>query len=146
MIFIPLQSCVSWPTVVYDECTADLQSLSSSQSVSLVMAALEKMGKCPFLLQGLCHTSLSLSLSLSLPPSFLSLSLPLQERYLVFFLHASVLHPHTTTYMCVHIVLSGSTYSVYGKMGSVPCVHVAGSTWVEGKALGQSPSVRRNLA
>ena len=80
-------------------------------------------------------------LSLSVSPSFLSLSLPLQERYLVFFLHASVLHPHTTTYMYVHIMLSGSTYGVYGKMGSVPCVHVAGSTWVEGKALGQCPSV-----
>ena len=38
--------------MVYDESTADLQGLTSSQSVSLVMDALEKMGKCPFLLQG----------------------------------------------------------------------------------------------
>ena len=45
--------CINWPTVVYDESTADSQGLSSSElGVSLVMGALKRMGKCPILLQG----------------------------------------------------------------------------------------------
>ncbi|XP_064389953.1 dual specificity protein phosphatase 6-like isoform X2 [Halichondria panicea] len=48
------QSCWSceFPMVVYDDSTADMTNLSSSHSVWLVLSALEKMGRCPYLLQG----------------------------------------------------------------------------------------------
>jgi len=46
------KTCLDWPTVVYDDCTAELRGLPSSTNILLVLSGLEKMGKCPYLLQG----------------------------------------------------------------------------------------------
>ena len=45
-------------TVVYDDATSDLHSLSCSSAMLLVIRALEKMGKCPYLLLGRPATAL----------------------------------------------------------------------------------------
>lgn len=48
------QNCFDWPTVVYDECSSDLQNLTSSNTLRLVLIALEDMGKVSYVLQGVC--------------------------------------------------------------------------------------------
>lgn len=46
------KTCQDAPTVVYDDCTSDLENLTPTNTMLLVIHALEDMGKCPFLLQG----------------------------------------------------------------------------------------------
>lgn len=50
----------SSPTVVYDEDTKDVQTLSSSNSMSLVVTALGHMGRAMFILQGKNNTFVGL--------------------------------------------------------------------------------------
>lgn len=40
--------------MVYDECSADLQNLAASNSLRLVLLALDEMGKDSYVLQGEC--------------------------------------------------------------------------------------------
>ena len=47
------QLSVVGATVVYDDCTGDMQELSASHPVLLVMKALVVMGKSPYLLRGM---------------------------------------------------------------------------------------------
>lgn len=50
---------MGWPTVVYDECAADVHSLSSSNALRLVLFALDEMGKESFVLEGTYSLSLA---------------------------------------------------------------------------------------
>lgn len=48
------------PTVVYDEDTNDVQTLSSSNSMSLVVTALANMGRDMYVLQGNTNNNINI--------------------------------------------------------------------------------------